>query len=740
MKKIFIFFFILNLVTSVKSQVVINEVMYSPPSGTEQEWFELYNSGNYSVSLLQWKWKDATGILRTITTSYYNLAPNQYAIVCQDSAAVRQYHPGFSGLIFQTIWSSLNNDTDNVVVIDGSGFKIDSLKYASTWGGLNGYSLERKNPVALTNNPNNWGSSIDPQKSTPNRLNSITQKQNDLKLFPITYLPLNPKSGDTLILKFHIKNIGLNSATNFSLNIYRNLSLDSIIRPSEIIYTHNFNTLILNSEDSVSYSHTIVGLDSGLKQYIGKVVYTLDNDTTNNVQIRNINVSVGGITGSSLILNEIMYHPLSSVECEWIELFNNSGLPVNIKNWKISDSTYQSNPIIITNDNKIIDVNDYLVISKNNTINNNHKDIDTNKIIYLSNLPTLNDDKDIITIYDFTNTIVDRVAYNSSWGGNTGKNSLERVSTNRPSNDSTNWSTSLDCENSSPTRTNSLSNLTAYAKNDLIINEIMYDPLTISCEWVEFFNPTLKDLNLTGWSLKVSSSNLLMYDSCNFIINPGQYLVIVKDSTMFNRFPYLKSPSISQKILFCNGLFLPNSGAMLKISDALNNTIDSLFYFPQWHNTNIPDTKGFSLERINPLMNSNNRSNWNSCTAPLGGTPGNKNSIFTSNDLNTTSVTVFPNPFSPDGDGYEDFTIIKYKLRQNIAQLRIKIYDIKGRLVRTLLNNQLSGSEGQIIFDGKNDNGEKLRIGIYILFIEALDDIGGTVEQTKATVVIAAKL
>ena len=75
-----------------------------------------------------------------------------------------------------------------------------------------------------------------------------------------------------------------------------------------------------------------------------------------------------------------------------------------------------------------------------------------------------------------------------------------------------------------------------------------------------------------------------------------------------------------------------------------------------------------------------------------------------------------------------------------MAQLRVKVYDVKGRMVRTLLNNRLSGSEGHIIFDGKNDSGEKLRIGIYILFIEAINDIGGTVEQTKTTVVIAAKL
>ncbi|MCX6166119.1 MAG: lamin tail domain-containing protein, partial [Ignavibacteriae bacterium] len=446
-----------------------------------------------------------------------------------------------------------------------------------------------------------------------------------------------------------------------------------------------------------------------------------------------------------VVLNEFLPNPVGEdgtvmPNGEWVELYNNSNFPVNIKNWKISDSTTQSNPILITENNKIIGANDYIVIAKNNTIVSNHRQIDTNKIVYLTNLPGFNDDADVIMIYDYINNVIDRVAYKSNWGGNNLKNSLERVSPNRPSNDSTNWATSLDCEYSSPTRANSLSNLTSYSRNDLIVNEIMYDPLTISCEWIEFYNSSSKFLNLTGWRLNVSTSFYNLFDTCNIIINPGQYVIIAKDTTIFNRFSVLKNPDPSRRLIFSNNLYLSNEGAMLRIMDALNNVIDSVYYNPKWHNSNLPDTKGYSLERINPQFNANDRSNWNSCTALLGGTPGAKNSIFTSNSINTNTVSVSPNPFSPDGDGYEDFTIIKYKLKQNISQLRVKVYDVKGRMVRTLLNNQLSGSEGQIIFDGKNDNGEKLRIGIYILFIEAINDVGGTVEQVKATVVVASKL
>lgn len=740
MKKILIFFFVIFFVTSLYSQVVINEVMYAPTAGTEQEWFEIYNSGNYPISLFQWKWKDKNGNLRLISHNNLYLGVNQYAIICQDSAAVKQYHQGFSGLIFQTVWSSLNNDTDVITVYDGTGFKMDSLKYIFTWGGSDGHSLERINPFVPTNIPSNWNTSLDPQKSTPNRLNSVTPKQYDLKLYSISYLPANPRKGDSLFLRFYIKNIGLTTASNFSLNIYQNQNLDSAVRPTQLIFTQIFPASNLIPGDSLLFTYCIANIDSGLKQFIGKIIYTPDNDTINNIYVKNINVSGGGALNSSLIINEIMYHPSSSVECEWIELYNNTAFPVNLINWKISDTATQSNPIVISESNRIINSYDYIVIAKNRLISGNHKQIDTNKIIFLANLPSLNDDKDVIILYDYLNTVIDRVSYNSSWGGSNSKNSIERISPNRSSNDSSNWASSLDCEHSSPTRGNSFSNLFPYSKVDLVINEIMYDPLSFTCEWIEFYNPTSKYLDLSGWRLNASSTFINISDTCNFIVNPGYYLILAKDSTIFNRFSVLKNPEPSHKIVFSGNLSLSNEGALLKVYDVLNNIIDSVNYNPGWHNSNIPDTKGYSLERINPALNSNDRSNWNSCTSVLGGTPGNRNSIFTSNENNSNQVNVFPNPFSPDGDGFEDYTIIKYKLKLSISQLRIKVYDIKGRLVRTLLNNQLSGNEGQVIFDGKNDNGEKLRIGIYILFIEALNDIGGVVEQTKATVVVASKL
>jgi flagellar hook assembly protein FlgD len=146
------------------------------------------------------------------------------------------------------------------------------------------------------------------------------------------------------------------------------------------------------------------------------------------------------------------------------------------------------------------------------------------------------------------------------------------------------------------------------------------------------------------------------------------------------------------------------------------------------------------LERINPNLDGNDRANWSTCVDPIGATPAMQNSVFTEGNISEAKLSFSPNPFSPDNDGYEDFTMIRYNLSVNTAQIRIKIFDDKGRLVRTLVNNKPSASSGTEIFDGLDDNGNPLRIGMYIVFIEASNSENGVVDVLKDVIVIARKL
>jgi flagellar hook assembly protein FlgD len=146
------------------------------------------------------------------------------------------------------------------------------------------------------------------------------------------------------------------------------------------------------------------------------------------------------------------------------------------------------------------------------------------------------------------------------------------------------------------------------------------------------------------------------------------------------------------------------------------------------------------LERIDPSQNSTDDRNWSSSVALAGGTPGARNSIFIGSIAHTSSLSLSPNPFSPDNDGYQDFLSINYSLPTNSAVIRVRIYDVTGRLVRRLVQSEPAASAGSVIWNGLDDDRHRVRIGMYIILFEAFDNFGGTVKTMKDVAVVARKL
>lgn len=720
--------------------IVVNEIMYAPTTNTGKEWFEIYNKSSNSVNLNGWKWKDATTSINTITNQNISIQPGGFAVICEDSNAVKSFYPNNPGTYIQSLtWSALNNTSDeNVILINSFNSRIDSVTFNSSWGGSSGNkSLERIFTTAPSNQQSNWGTCADPIGASPNKINSLTPKPNDLALNKITFNKTTPALGDTLGILAQVKNNGLNPASNYTLKFYDDYNKDSIATSNELITTLN-SIGTLNSGDSLDFIFTDVLDSAGLRQYISVVTYNVDNDTNNNKKVAGINV-LGGSTAGRVLVNEIMYD-FPTGECEWVEIYNNSDSIVNLKNWKIQDNG--TTQVIITSNDYFLNPLGYVVISQSNAIFTKHVNIDSGKVIINSSLPLLNNDGDAVIIYKINGALSDRVDYKSSWGGS--ESSLERISVNQ-SSDSTNFATSIDCEKSSPTRVNAISTAVQYQFKDLVVNEIMAAPLSdtnfSTAEWFELYNPTNSAINLTGWKFYETSTTKNISDTCSAQVKPGMYVVVAEDSSIFRTYSYLRTVDSTRKIIILNSsLGLNNDQDLVKVADVFKTMIDSVHYFDSWYNPNIPATSGVSLERINPSLPSNDNTSWSSCAFSNGGTPGMRNSIYTVSPNTNAQITIFPNPFSPDNDGFEDFTIISYRLTQTISQVRLKIFDVKGRLIRTVLNNQTSGSSGQIVFDGLDDEKRKLRLGIYVVFFEALNDQNGVVEQIKTTVVVAAKL
>lgn len=138
----------------------------------------------------------------------------------------------------------------------------------------------------------------------------------------------------------------------------------------------------------------------------------------------------------------------------------------------------------------------------------------------------------------------------------------------------------------------------------------------------------------------------------------------------------------------------PDDAGHVVILNNQGNIIDEVDYSDKWQFPLIANTEGVSKERINydgPSV----QSNFHSAVTSVGyGTPGYKNSQYSLNEDVPGTITVTPNVFSPDNDGTDDFATINYSFPSPGYVANITIFDAKGREVRYLQKNSLSGITG----------------------------------------------
>jgi gliding motility-associated-like protein len=165
---------------------------------------------------------------------------------------------------------------------------------------------------------------------------------------------------------------------------------------------------------------------------------------------------------------------------------------------------------------------------------------------------------------------------------------------------------------------------------------------------------------------------------------------------------------------------------------------DAVPYSFQWFGrTTVP--KGTSLEKIRPEFNGKIAASWAASVAANGSTPGQPNSVLVSLEKSDETITVSPNPFSPDNDGYEDFLIIRYQIEAPTAIANVRIFDRLGRMIRHLANHVPIGSSGQFVWDGKDDLGRTMPIGSYLCYFQLSDTITQKQRDFVITVILYKK-
>ncbi len=256
------------------------------------------------------------------------------------------------------------------------------------------------------------------------------------------------------------------------------------------------------------------------------------------------------------------------------------------------------------------------------------------------------------------------------------------------------------------------------------INELMYSPGDSATEWVEMLNTTEDALDLSGWMLgdDEDAHCLAADDAALDSLHPGGFLVLARD-------PELLNGLASCPVAGADDWEALSADDTVALLDEFGTLMDEVTYERRWGGD-----RDVSLERVRPDMPAANAVNWGSSVAPEGSTPGRTNSIHLAAAPSPGKLTVTPNPFTPDGDGENDRTVVRFELPVGRATARLTVFDIKGRVRAVLLDQAAVASEGEFLWDGTGVNGEPLPSGLYVVYLEAIDARQGVLVTAKSVV------
>ena len=263
--------------------------------------------------------------------------------------------------------------------------------------------------------------------------------------------------------------------------------------------------------------------------------------------------------------------------------------------------------------------------------------------------------------------------------------------------------------------------------SQVVLNEIMYDPAGSEHhdEFVE-----LKNLNestsvdLRGWRVGDDEELDSLVDAGNgLVLGPGQLGLVLDPSYFGNSTTYQHVPTDALLLTIDDRAFgktgwSNSSKETVFLKDSAGATVDQFTYSPQGRS-------GFSWERVDST--GAGRAMWD-LTIVAGGTPAAINSRELIRVPRQLQIEAGPNPFARE-------LAIRLSLPARSGIANLWLFDIEGTRVKELLNGVVVPTQGEFLWDGKDNNGREVPPGRYIVYVEA--NVNGVVQQKKIVVVRA---
>lgn len=244
---------------------------------------------------------------------------------------------------------------------------------------------------------------------------------------------------------------------------------------------------------------------------------------------------------------------------------------------------------------------------------------------------------------------------------------------------------------------------------NLTITEIHYHPIDEGLindsqfEFIELKNIGEASLDLSGITFTQGIEYVFPAGST---IEAGSFLVLASNSSSFeSRYNFTPFGEYNQQ--------LSNGGENIELTTSTGDIVLNITYNDKYPWPNSPDGLGYSLIRKpHRLYQDLNEPNSWASSENIHGNPGAHDTVTAiekdENSLPDDFLLFqnYPNPFNPS-------TTIKFSVT-NHQVVTLKIYDILGREISTLLNEKKQPGNYEILFEGKD-----LASGIYFYRLTA---------------------
>ena len=267
----------------------------------------------------------------------------------------------------------------------------------------------------------------------------------------------------------------------------------------------------------------------------------------------------------------------------------------------------------------------------------------------------------------------------------------------------------------------------------VVINEIMYRPAQGMSEWIELENRSGESCSLKAWSLCDATGSRRLVSSGDLLIPPGGFAVLAKDSASFrNEFPSCRAPVTSPEGGWPSLNDTDRGGVadVVELFDAGGVLVERVSY----HDL-LGSERGRSIERVSADVCSARAGGiWHRCVARARATPGEENSTRLEKAPPRHGIAVSPNPFSLKRDGE---TAITGQRGDDEAGAVVRIFDLDGIEVRRIFGECGGASVFSIPWDGRANDGSRVRTGLYVCLVEYIGAGGGVCRREKKCIAVA---